>query len=234
MPRRVLLGVPALDGRVTAYHAHSAEETLRACIEQGIEFRTLRIIDDSILPNARNDILAAAVRGAYDDLLFVDADQDWKPEDAIKILSYPVDCIGAPVRKKTDDGEFYNVRTRSGVLTRHDQHPILTAPDLAVGTGFLRLSRRAMAALWDGALEYRVLNSTKPPSRWVFDHRPVDGHLVGEDTMMCDKLRALGIAVWIDPSIICGHVGNKRWAGDFAAWLKTHRIDPDAAANDGP
>lgn len=219
--RRVLLGTPALDGYLNCYYVHSAEETLRLCLQRGIDLRTLRIAYDSILPNARNDILAAAVQHEFDDLIFADADQDWLPEWIPTLLNYPVDCIGAAVRKKTDKAELYNVRARGGAssLVRHPSHPILSAPDMALGCGLLRLSRRALLALWETAEEYRVWGNDKPLSRWVFDHRPVNGELIGEDTMVSDKLRALGIQTWVDPAMTSGHTGDKRYTGDFQEWL---------------
>lgn len=236
--RQVLLATPSMDGTVTVRYAHSAEESLRLCLQGGeIDLRTLRIFGDAMLPNVRNDLVAAAVYNNFDDMIFIDADQDWKPEWIPKLLSYPVDCVGAAVRKKTDQAELYNVRARGGPwsFTQHPTAPILTSPDMALGCGLLRFSKRALLALWNSSEPYHVWKGNEDkPSRWIFDHRPVDGQLVGEDTMVSDKLRTLGIPTWVDPNMTCGHMGDKHYTGDFAAWLRNLRIQtpqPEAATD---
>jgi len=190
----------------------------RLCWQQNIDLREVYLAYDAIIQNARNDLVAIALESGFDDLIFIDGDQDWKPEWIPKLLSYPVDCVGGAVIKKTDQAELYNVRSRGGVesLRRDPGTGLLTSPDMALGTGFLRLSHRALQLLWDNSEKY---TKGKKHGAWIFDIRPVNGELVGEDTMMGDKLRSLGIETWLDPSMTCGHIGVKRYTGDFAAWL---------------
>lgn len=220
MPRRVLIGTPAHDGRVDVHFANSLAGTIRLCIKQGIELREIYLAYDAIIQNARNDLVKIALDNAFDDLVFIDSDQDWQPEQFVKLLGYPVDCVGGAVRKKTDQEELYNVKAMGGPLsiTTDMATGLMTAPDMALGTGFLRLSRHALQVLWDNSEEY-IGFKDKASSRWVFDIRPINGVLVGEDTMVSDKLRTFGIPTWLDPTITCGHIGPKRFVGDFAAWL---------------
>jgi|SRR3990167_1997732 len=227
--RRVILGTPSHDGKVDVYYAHSLVESVRLCSRINIDLRPLFLAYDSMLQNVRNDLVAAAVKFGFDDLIFADADQGWNPEWIPKLLSYPVDCVGAAVVKKTDKEELYNVRTTGGPLsfTTHETAPILTAQDMALGCGFIRLSKKAFTALWDNAEEY-VGYKGKEPSRWIFDIRPVNGELVGEDVLMSDKLRKLGIATWVDPHMTCSHIGVKKYDGDFASYLAKLRIQKSA------
>ncbi len=70
----------------------------------------------------------------------------------------------------------------------------------------------------------------------IFDVRVVDGRLMSEDNVMCDKLRAAGIDVWLDPRITCPHIGAKRYTGNFAAWLaklQSEQATTRALAGDG-
>lgn len=224
--RRVLIGTPAHTGSVDVYYANSLTQTLRLCMQRGIDLREIFMAYDAIVQNARNDIVKLALEHNFDDLIFIDADQDWEPDWVMKLLSYPVDCVGAAVRKKTDQEELYNVRARGGPdsITTDPVTGLMTAPDMALGTGFIRFSRHALQVLWDNSEKY-IGFKDKPPSAWIFDIRPVNGELVGEDTAVSDKLRANGIATWLAPGMTCGHIGPKRYIGDFDAWLAKARAD---------
>lgn len=228
--RKVLVGTPAHTGQVDAYYANALFYTERLCTSLGIDLRPIIITGEASLPSARNELVAMALREDCDDLIFIDADQDWKPEYVPKLLGYPVDCVGAAIQKKTGAEECYNVRAPQGPLSfkRDRELGLWTAPEMCLGTGFLRLSRAAMQALWDGSEPYMVAHG-REPSRWIFDYRPVNGVLVGEDTFACVKLQALGVETWLDPTMVVGHLGTKKWTGNFAAWLGRAQAEARAA-----
>lgn len=229
--RRVLIGTPAHAGTVDVHYAHAFGETLRLCMQRGIDLREVYLAYDAIVQNARNDLVKLALEHNFDDLVFIDGDQGWVPEWFLRLLNYPVDCVGAAVRKKTDQEELYNVRARGGPnsITTDLATGLMTAPDMALGTGFLRLTRHALQVLWDNSEKY-IGFKDKAPSAWIFDIRPVNGELVGEDTAMSDKLRAHGIQTYLAPGMTCDHVGPKVFSGDFDAWLAKQRAAIAAAA----
>lgn len=212
--RRILIGTPTTDGRIDARFANSLIETHRLVHKLGWDLRELYICYDSLVQNARNDIVAAAVTKRFDDLVFIDSDQDWEPEWFIRLLQYPVDCVGGTARKKTDDREAYNVRSLKKPIPVDPSNGLLIVDGL--GAGFLRLTQRALTLLWDSSEEYRCLEKT---ARWIFDVRPIDGVLVGEDTMLTLKLQKLGIQTYFDPKMTCGHTGIKRFTGNAETWL---------------
>ncbi len=214
-----MIGSPVHDFRVNVRFCHAIADTRVEGVRRGMDVQDFYIGGDSLVQNARNDIVRQALVSGYDDLIFIDADQDWEPEWVFRLLSYPVDCVGAPVRKKADDRELYNIRLPSGIpsFRGHPGHKILTAPGMSVGTGFIRFSRKALQALWDTSEAYRVMG--KEEARWIFDVRPVNGLLVGEDTLVSAKLNKVGIDVWIDPEMNPGHMGEKRWEGNFLAYI---------------
>lgn len=223
--RRVLIGTPAHAGTVDVYFTNSLTGTLRLCMQRGIDMREIFLAYDALVQNARNDLVKIALDHDFSDLIFIDGDQEWDPQWVLRLLEYPVDCVGGAVRKKTDQEELYNVRARGGPdsIVTDPATGLMTAPDMALGTGFLRLSRRALQVLWDNSEKYRGFIN-KPESAWIFDVRPVNGELVGEDTCMSDKLRAHGIQTWLAPGMTCSHIGPKRFVGDFDAWLAKARM----------
>jgi hypothetical protein len=213
--KRVLIATACLDGRVDMRFAYALAETVRLGARMAIDVRILFRGLDSLVQRVRNELLRDALFGGFSDLIFIDDDQAWKPADFFRLLRHDVDCVGAPVRKKTDAAELYNVTAHSQPIPVDPATGLLIVD--AVGTGFLRLSRRAMTALWETSEDYR--DDAGNSCRWVFDVGPVNGRLVSEDVAMCMKLREAGIPVHVDADISVEHVGTKVWSGDFAGWL---------------
>lgn len=213
--RKVLIGTPAHTGQVDVFYANSLCESIRLCMKVGVELRQVFLSFDSIIQNARNDLVTLALKSGVDDLIFIDADQEWEPEWILRLLNHPVDCVGAAVRKK-GDVELYNVRSSTFNIPVDLKTGLLMVD--ALGCGFLRYSRKALQVLWDSSEKYHVMG--RGESAWVFDIRPVNGVLVGEDTMVSMKLKEHGIQTYLDPAINPPHIGTRKYVGDFANWLK--------------
>lgn len=227
--RRVLFGTPTFDGKVIAEFFFSFSQTVKLCLPRQVEFFPVLPKNDPV-HHARNKIIASAVEHDFDDLIMIDADQDWKPEDVLRILNHPVDCVGAPIRRKME-AEAYNVRCTTPM--RPDTgHGIITSDDMAVGCGFIRLSRRAIQALWAANEPYKVWGDNETYRhvfKWSLVTQLGDNErgdvktLRAEDIGMCDQLREMGIAVWVDPSIMPGHFGDRRYAANFLPFLQEQR-----------
>jgi len=213
--RKVLIGTPCHDGRTEVWYNNSLRLTERAAAANNIETTPVYMAYDSLVQRARNDLVALALEGGFDDLFFIDADMRWEPEWALSIMSHDVDVVGAAYRKKTDDKEIYTVKASQPI-------PVDMKSGLwivqGIGTGFLRLSRRALYALWDSSEEYRNEGKT---CRWIFDVCPVNGDLMGEDMIACEKLSRLGFPIMLDSSFTPTHIGVKQYVGDFARYVET-------------
>ena len=218
--RKVVIGTPAYDGRTDVCFNHSLRQTERMAAEAGIDLTPIYMSYDSLVQRARNDLVKITLEGGFDDLFFIDSDMEWSPEWAMAIIEHDVDCVGAAYRKKTDDVELYTVRTKFPIPV--DLKTGLWMVD-GLGTGFLKISRKALQALWDASEEYENEGKT---CRWIFDVCPVDGKLLGEDMIACEKLRQLGFNIYLDPSFTPIHIGIKKYYGDFASYcnlLKTKK-----------
>lgn len=203
--RRILVGTPTHTGAVDMRYTASLIRTDRLLRSHGIDCVPLFTAYDALVQRARNDIVRVAIETCVDDLLFIDADQQWDPQAALAVLQHPVDCIGLPVIRKIG-AERYNVYP-----------PLSPGPSglvrvSAIGSGFLRLSRKAFTALWEASEPYK---SEYSDARMVFDVQVRDGELVGEDIMVCRKLTDLGFDIHIDPAFTVSHVGHKLYEGDF-------------------
>lgn len=209
-----MIAAPSHDGTVNVWHASALSETVKLGLTKDINVFAIYMSFDSLVQRARNDLIKLAIEADVDDLVFIDTDQDWNPQDFFKLLEHDVDIVGVPVPRKSDE-EQYNVKLVS--LDYKVLENGLVEVD-SVGTGMMRLSKRAIQTVWDLADKYTELG--KGESRMVFDVGIVNGELYSEDVMFCSNWTALGEKIYIDPSINVGHAGNKRWIGDFQSWIK--------------
>jgi glycosyltransferase involved in cell wall biosynthesis len=215
--RRVLIGTPAHDGRVDVWYANSLVNTVKMSWTQGMTIDPIYMSYDSLVQRARNDLVRLALEQRYDDIIFIDSDQDWDPAWIFRLLAHPVDVVGGTVVKKSDT-TLFNVKALPSGVALNSQGLIEVE---SVGTGFLRISRSALEAVWDISEEY---TNEGRKSRMVFDIKLIKGELVSEDNVFCAKWRGLGNQVWIDPTMTCGHIGAKKYTGNFMQFLHQNKL----------
>lgn len=228
--RKVILGTPCLDGRPEAWYMNSVLQTVKLCAQQNIEIVPILMSYDAMIQRARNDLLKLALDAQVSDLLFIDDDEEWDPRWALALLGHNVDVVGAAVRKKSDDAELYNVMAPSPFI-EEDRATGLWVVD-GIGTGFLRLSRKALQALWGGAaaLEYEEDGRV---NRMVFNVAVVNRRLVSEDNFMCDSLRSAGFKIHVDPRFTITHIGMKKFAGSFQRYVAALQRETSRALASG-
>ena len=213
--RRVLIGTPALDGRVDAWYADSLFDSIKIGLYSGINIIPSILHQESILPMARNSLIASAVEHSVESLIFVDSDEQWHPEALLSLINSPYDVHGLPVPNKSDESEAYNVRLLDTGNVQSDGEGNIVAD--GIGTGFLKLSQRALQALWNTHEDVIFRGKTL---KAVCEYGMVDGEFVSEDYNLCNKLRAAGFDIWVSTKHTVNHRGTKTWHGDFGGYLK--------------
>ena len=213
--RRVLIGTPALDGKVQAWYTDSLCNSIKVCTANGIDLQPVILIDESILPMARNELLNIAYQDNFESIVFIDADQVWNPIALLEVINSQYDVIGLPVVSKTDEPGNFNVKLKGiGQIEKDEQGNIKVD---AVGTGFLKLSRKALESLWNS--NPTTLFRGKE-LKLICEYATSYNEFVGEDIYLCTKLKELGFYIWVNPNATCAHIGSKVWVGDFAHFLE--------------
>jgi glycosyltransferase involved in cell wall biosynthesis len=222
--RKVLIGTPAHDGRVDVWFANSLVNTVKLAMQRQVELIPIYMSYDSLVQRARNDIVRLAVEEDFDDLIFIDSDEEWDPEWIFKLLAYKEEVIGLPVVKKSDQMMFNIKALPTGLKTQ--QNGLMEVE--AVGTGFMKISKSALKNVWDVSDEYQNEGRT---CRMVFDVKVVDGQLVSEDNIFCQKWRNLGGKVFIEPSMTVNHIGVKKYQGNFLEYLNFIKQQTEKSAH---
>ena len=209
-----MIGTPCYDGKVELDFMNSIFKTMELCVLNDIQMTLKTVVGCSIISKARNELFRLAYEAKVDDLVFIDSDQSWTQKDFGNLISPQVDVIGGAVVAK-DDNTYYNVKTFD---TKFDYEPAGHLLDVrAVGTGFLRFSRKAIIKLWNMSESY-IADGIE--NRNVFEIGVRNGNYTGEDVFVCDKWRELGHKIYVHPEITVSHIGKKTWHGDFKKYVE--------------
>ena len=213
---KVLIATPAHDGRLDVWYTTSLVNSVRIAQSEDIFLHPVFMSYDALVQRARNDLFKLALE--YDAVIWIDSDLEWNPMWIMELLGSDKDVIGGTYRKKTDDTELYTVKTKD--LTAIDG---LIKVD-GLGMGFLKMSKKAVQALWDASQPYQ---NEGREGRMICDIQIVDGQLVSEDNVVTRKLADLGFDIWLDPRMTCCHIGTKKFYGNFEDLAK--RLTAQAA-----
>lgn len=210
--KKVMIGTPCYDGRLDVWYTNSLCNTIKMSYLKDVEIIPMWISFDALLQRARNDTIDVALQMEVDELIWIDSDIEWQPEWFFKLLDYDVDIVGGTYPKKGDKEE-YVVRqiTRRQLL----DNGLIEVDGL--GTGFVKMSKKAMQYLWDTSAKYTDPKDNKE-RRMIFDVVIQNESLVSEDIHAFNKLTAGGFKVYLDPTITCNHIGPNKFKGNFEKW----------------
>ena len=178
------------------------------------------MINGTIITKTRSMLIGTFLRTDCTHCVFIDSDMSWDPAGFLRLLAMGtvMDVVAVAYLKK-EDPPIWPVNMKFDGL-RSNEHGCL--PIVGTGLGFTIVRREFIEALakkctwiWDEQGEYPMMFRT--------GIKQVDGKNIfaGEDILFFEDLAAVGAKVWLDPSIVLGHVGGKEWRGKFASKLKS-------------
>jgi hypothetical protein len=214
--KKIMVATPSHNGDVCCDYAIAMMEVFRLAKERGYNVRAQFWMYNSIIAEARNILIGMAYTGDFDAMVFIDADQGFSADAFFRLLDHSVDVVGYPVRIKRLDKEVYNVMPNDD-FSNYVTHPELKLINVpAIGTGFLKLSKAAIAALWSGSRKYHNYGVDIPHVCQV----AFDGDLLmSEDLYLCKRVKELGFRIFVDPSYTADHFGRTKFSGDYARHL---------------
>jgi hypothetical protein len=205
--KKVFIGTVSSSATVSAYYLTSIIKSQKLLMENNIDCHLDIIIDEPLIQLARNKLLSIFIKSDCDELIFIDSDQAWNPEDLLKLINSDKDFVGAPVILKTSNN--YNVSFED--FSKNE----LMEVDY-VGTGFLKISRLVAEKVFDSSQEYLDGDSL---CKMAFEVKVVDKNILSEDFVFCKKWKDLGGSIFIDTSIDPYHIGNSVFKGNFKEYL---------------
>lgn len=212
---RIFLG-SVLYRNVHVAYAESMALLQRELDRQAISFTYGSVSGDALISRSRSIVGSAFLRSDCDVLLTIDSDIWFRPQDAIRLCEQALerDIIGALYMTRS-------LQTQPAVMLP-DGEAISFAADAApvsvpfLSTGFMAVSKPVFSALSQMLpLCHRGWNDRgQDTSFWPF-YMPYtipwegDGEMyLSEDWAFCQRAKDAGYAVWLDPSIRLGHMGE--------------------------
>lgn len=248
--RSIFLGTPMYGGACAGMFAKSVMDLSAVCVQNGINLITYFLFNESLITRARNYICDEFLRSNATNLMFIDSDIGFNPQDVIAMLAMqseesPYDVLCGPYPKKCISWEKIKQAVDKGVadedpnqldkfvgdfvfnpVANQTQIPIGQPAEVSEGgTGFMMIKRSA----FDTYKQAYPEKSYKPDhirtdhfdgSREImayFDCEidKVSKRYLSEDYCFCQKARAIGLKVWLNPWMKLQHVGTFVFGGSL-------------------
>ena len=233
----ILVGTPCYHGSVSMEYAVSMLGLQRELNRDGIDFSLEMTGSVSLIPIARNYIVAKLLgEPRFTHLLFIDADIGFDPAVVPRYLAADKDIVaGVYPLKQLDLAAMRNLprerptaaalhyAARIGAGERPTADGFVKAEYAA--TGFMLIRRgvlERMAARYP-ELKYRhsfTLGGAIDGAHLyaLFDTSlDANGVYLPEDYTFCARWRAMGGEIWVDARSKFTHVGRQVFAGDYSA-----------------
>lgn len=208
-PPKVLIATPAYGGMV---HADFVQSMLRLKMD-GVDFALATIGNESLITRARNSLLAFFHEQThFTHILFWDADVGLDTAALRAMLATGKDVIGLPVALKGRNSQGDRIFNLGHLIG--EEGPLWKVKH--VGTAVFMLSRKAVSALVEDALEegrvYRRSSNLDgqpgPEIQYdVFQVGVKDGTYLSEDYWVCHRLRKLSFDIFVLPEASTTHHG---------------------------
>lgn len=186
---------------------------------------------ESLITRARNNAVARFLKSKSTHLLFIDSDQTFDAEDALRMVTTDHALVGALIPKKQLETD-YVFNAEEGTFQPDASGCV---PARHVGTGFMCVRRDLVEAMVKAHPETRYLTDMHPTEReerWaLFDCGIVGDRYLSEDYLFCHRAKALGYQPMVNLAVkSIGHIGLHLFKGDVDGWLAQFRHAGPVAA----
>lgn len=217
--RSLFIALPAYDFKVSLKLAISLARLAQMSLQHGVDIQIGSVCGCSVVSRARNLLAQDMLESECTDLMFIDADINFEPEDVFRLMAWTSDpkkgiVAGVPRTRST---------TKTYVATLdYDEDNQLTMNGMGliqakrVATAFMMVRREVFETLDEAHPEWRYYDErSKRTVPCVFDFMLTEEGYIGEDYLFCDRAREHGFEVWVDPTIKLGHMGVQEYEGHF-------------------
>ena len=236
--KSVFIATPMYGGMCHGSYAKSVFNTMKHLFDNGHEVQYRDMYNNSIITEARDLFTHMFLNSGCDYLLFVDADQSFKPEDIVEMMKEDKDIIGGVVPKKRINWTSVAEAAKYGVspemlskfsgefnlalIPGQDQPEDFTKSFEVshIGTGMMLIKRSVFEKLKEHVREYTysgvgVLGANAGDKMYEYWKTDIsdNGTLMGEDVNFCNMWRKIGGKVYAAPYAKTTHVGSYIFEG---------------------
>ena len=212
--RKVMLATTSYGSPSCAY-VYSIARAREALHAAGIPTAYLLLHGDCHVDDARNSVVREFLASDCTEMMFIDADVGFGPEEIIAVCRHDLDIVGGvyPFRREGDN--TMPVRLMDGA---EESNGLLEVEGLP--TGFMKINRRVLERMAEAAPKYLTKNSQE--TAMVFA-RPTPGPTKlrwGGDIDFCNRWRQMGGKLYAVPEIRLGHTAEVVFEDSLAASIR--------------
>lgn len=213
--QKVMLATTVYDSPDASY-TFSMARTREAMHKAGIPTAYLLLQGNCHVDDGRNTVVRDFLKSDCTDLVFLDADVSWRPDDLIKLCRYERDVVGGVYPYRRDDGNNTMPYRPLPGLVEMDEDGLLEVEGLP--TGFLRIRRPVLEMMAKSAAHFAKDNDNPVPL--IFERDIYGGGRRGGDINFCMKWRELGGRLYAAADIRLGHCGKQVIHDSLAALIR--------------
>ncbi len=236
--RSIFVALPAYDFKVSLKLAVSLARFAQQAQRHGVDIQIGSICGCSVVSRARNLLVKDFLDSPCTELLFIDSDINFEPEAIFRLMAF-----GGADEKKGIVAAVPRVRDANTTYIADLNYDELGQLSMN-GMGLVKGERVATAFMWVRREVFAALVAQNP--EWTYYDKRADANLsavfhfdvtpegyIGEDFLFCDRARAAGYEVWIDPTITLGHMGVQEYLGNFGEDVLYPMVNPAHEDRDG-
>lgn len=219
---KIAVLTPSYTAQVNIQYMMSLMNTITRVKKSECTFFT--VIGSSILPMARNLLIAKGLAMGADKLVLIDDDVSWQSDDFQKLVLHPEPIVAGAYQKRPHNvGDAPEMAISLFPHGMQADHRGLVEVDGAA-TGFMRVDREVFEAMKPHVCKLADKAADADQAKHLYEYfqfarlQKDDGqtYLEGEDYNFCRKARTLGFKTYVDPAIKLGHhVGQFRFGASL-------------------
>lgn len=235
----LMVATPSHDGNCSLGYALGLTDLSAFCLQHGVYFEMARVTGSSLIPHARNSLADMFLKSKCQKMLFVDADQQWDKNAALRLFNssrrivagvtphkrFPINLNFDPIEKHK---KYFKDLNNKSVEEYYEfvaaEADIVGEVEVSrSGTGFLMIDRSVFELMREHVAEY-----------FPFDNNDKDTHLEffkmgseasskrfrGEDWFFMELAKKLHIPIFINTRALVAHQGSYTWGMDILPGLE--------------
>lgn len=213
--QKIFFGLPMYGGMCSQNMFQGFCDYINIAARLGMVWYTGQLTNESLIPRARNAIVAEFLSTDATHLMFIDSDIGFKPESIFKLLLDNLDVVGGLYPKKTLPVS-YAVNKKPDGKNFGDFIEVDN-----VGTGFMLIKRQVIEKMIKNHPELKVNVSSdfyckREKYMYALFDTLIDenGDYLSEDYTFCYRWRKMGGSVYADASIQLTHSGHYIFQGN--------------------
>lgn len=215
--QKVLLATPVYSDCDSSY-TFSIAKSRQVLSDAGIDSAYLLLSGNCHVDDARNSIVHSFMQTDCDDLVFLDADNSWNPQDLVALCQYDLDFVGGVYPFRREDGKEKRGMPYMPLAGSKIENGLIEVAGLP--TGFMRLRRKVFETLIPLNESFDAKNKKMTGIPLLFERVLKSGTRTGGDIHFCMKWMAAGGKMYAATEFVLGHACKTVLKDSLGAFLR--------------